>query len=121
VEIDIKELINNLRCRYATGPYVENGEPEFGYRDMSCKMEVELPTPIMLKAADAFEYLQDRLRAAEAELSAVTAQRDELLAALKSVRLHLLNQSQYFSMQQVIESAEKVAADAIAKCEVGNG
>lgn len=53
----MKDLINRLRCRYPIGPIGPDGEPEFGYRDMSGKLEVILPTRIMLEAADAIENL----------------------------------------------------------------
>jgi hypothetical protein len=48
------DIVNRLRCRYASGPII-NGEPEFGYRDTSCTMEVQLPTPVMREAADRIE------------------------------------------------------------------
>lgn len=53
----MSDLVNRLRCRYASGPVV-NGEPEFGYKDTSGPMQVVLPTPIMLEAADEIERLK---------------------------------------------------------------
>lgn len=52
-------VIDRLRMRYAIGPMV-NGEPEFGWRDMSgpAPEGCVLPTPLMLDAANEIERLQ---------------------------------------------------------------
>ena len=52
------EIVNRLRCRYASGPII-NGEPEFGWRDFGGPVEkLMLPTPIMKEAADEIERLR---------------------------------------------------------------
>lgn len=48
-------IADRLRCRYALGPIMTNGEPEFGWRDFSGPAieGMTLPTPLMLEAAEA--------------------------------------------------------------------
>ncbi len=53
-------LIDRLRGKYACGPIMENGEPEFGWREFQT-------APIQHEAADRLEYLSQALREAEAE------------------------------------------------------
>jgi hypothetical protein len=60
------DLINRLKCRYPSGPIQANGEPEFGYRDLSGQMLVELPSPVMLEAAAALEAQDRKLSELEA-------------------------------------------------------
>jgi hypothetical protein len=51
-EVEINHaLLDRLRGRYAVGPTMPNGEPEFGWR------EFEVP-PIQIEAADAIERAQ---------------------------------------------------------------
>lgn len=58
----MSDLTNRLRCRYPQGPILENGEPEFGWRDMSGPIQgVRLPTPLMLEAAKHIEELERQL------------------------------------------------------------
>ena len=57
-------LADRLRGKYACGPAMENGEPEFGWR------QHEAP-PIQHEAADRIEVLQEQNRALEAALREV--------------------------------------------------
>ena len=50
-------LVDRLRGKYACGPMLPNGEPEFGWRQ--CKT-----SPIQHEAADEIEKLQALLREA---------------------------------------------------------
>lgn len=52
-----EKITDRLRCRYALGPIMPNGEPEFGWRDFSgpALEGMVLPTPIMLEAAKAID------------------------------------------------------------------
>ncbi|MGE4368039.1 MAG: hypothetical protein AB7E12_00015 [Burkholderiaceae bacterium] len=61
------DIIDRLLCRYAMGPIMPNGEPEFGWRDFSgpAVEGMTLPTPIMREAAEAIRDLlaeRDALR-----------------------------------------------------------
>ena len=50
-------LVDRLRGRYALGPTMENGEPEFGWRQM--------PTvPVQVEAAKCIDDMKNQLRAA---------------------------------------------------------
>lgn len=60
VEID-NNFLNRLRGKYACGPTLANGEPEFGYR------EFQTP-PIQHEAAAMIEDLRSRLAAMQAAL-----------------------------------------------------
>jgi len=53
------DLIDRLRGKYAQGPIMANGEPEFGYRTIG------EPLPIMLEAADALEAALSQQEAVE--------------------------------------------------------
>lgn len=55
---DIKQ---RLRCKYSTGKIMENGEPETGWRDFSGFAIVNLPTKIMLEAADHIAAQEKRI------------------------------------------------------------
>lgn len=85
------------------GPIMENGEPEFGYRDMSGPLEVHLPTELM--------------REASAEIELLERQRAELFEALKfcASRLTLLINSGRHKMLDA--AAEQQAREAIAKVQ----
>ena len=50
-----ENITDRLRCRYALGPILADGEPEFGWRDFSGPAieGMVLPTPLMLEAAEA--------------------------------------------------------------------
>jgi hypothetical protein len=52
-------LTDRLRGKYAVGPVMENGEPEFGWR------QHEVP-PIQIEAAAHIEQLEERMRGADA-------------------------------------------------------
>lgn len=63
----MNDIIDRLLCRYAMGPIMPNGEPEFGWRDFSgpAVERMTLPTPIMREAAEAIRDLlaeRDALR-----------------------------------------------------------
>lgn len=60
--IDQNDITHRLRCKYANGPMVD-GEPEFGWRDMSCTIMTAFPTPIDLEAANLIEQLRASLAA----------------------------------------------------------
>jgi hypothetical protein len=47
-------LVDRLRGKYATGPHLPNGNPEFGWRQFQA-------TPINLEAADRIEALEAML------------------------------------------------------------
>lgn len=64
----ITHLLNRLRCRYPIGPMV-NGEPEFGWRDMGGPMNVTLPLPISLEAANVIEAMAETLAIEQAKLA----------------------------------------------------
>lgn len=70
-----ENITDRLRCRYALGPIMPNGEPEFGWRDFSGPAidGMTLPTPLMLEAAEAIAARDaeiERLREALSELVA---------------------------------------------------
>ena len=67
--IDIDDLLNRLMCKYPIGPILENGMPEFGFRDFSGRMEVDLPTTPMIEAAETIKSLRARLQSAESKLA----------------------------------------------------
>lgn len=69
----MSDLVNQLHCRYPMGPIMEDGEPEFGWRDMSGTYTVGLPLPIMIEAAD---------RIAELDAALAEAQKDAARYAL---------------------------------------
>lgn len=50
------DLVNRLRGKYAMGPTMENGEPEFGWRQMGEGI------PIQLEAAAEIERLHAALK-----------------------------------------------------------
>ena len=54
-------LVDRLRGRYACGPTLPNGEPEFGWREMPAP-------PIQHEAATEIERLQEQVAILEAEL-----------------------------------------------------
>lgn len=73
-DVEIKDrLTDRLRGRYACGPIMANGEPEFGYR------EFETP-PVQHEAASALESLT-------AENAAVKAERDDALDRVEELEL----------------------------------
>lgn len=72
------KLVSRLRCKYPTGPIMESGEPEFGYRDFSGEMLVTLPSAIMLEAADEIEALRKALQELY-DLSAPESDKTQLL------------------------------------------
>lgn len=45
------DLVDRLRGKYACGPTLQNGEPEFGYREFGA-------VPIQIEAADEIERLR---------------------------------------------------------------
>lgn len=51
-------LVDRLRGKYAVGPILPNGEPEFGWRQMPAP-------PIQQEAADVIERLQKRVELLE--------------------------------------------------------
>lgn len=51
-------LVDRLRGKYAMGPHLPNGLPEFGWRQFQA-------TPINLEAADRIEALEARIRELE--------------------------------------------------------
>lgn len=56
------DIINRLRGRYPVGPILEDGEPEFGWRDFSANS-----TPLEQEAADIIEDLLEKLTIARGE------------------------------------------------------
>lgn len=64
-------LVDRLRGKYAIGPTLPNGEPEFGWR------EFDTP-PIQRVAADEIERLQKRASEAEREYGLLVAQAAKL-------------------------------------------
>lgn len=97
----MNDIIDRLLCRYAMGPIMPNGEPEFGWRDFSgpAVEGMTLPTPIMREAAEAIRALlaerdhyateceqQARLlgMSAERELKLI-AERDALREAMEKL------------------------------------
>ncbi|MHB8727631.1 MAG: hypothetical protein ACYC9K_01180 [Sulfuricaulis sp.] len=84
-----EDLTQRLKCKYAIGPMID-GEPEFGWRDMSGPMPagVMLPTPLDLEAAALIRRLVaeiERLEKAikERELNAAKAEISEREKELK--------------------------------------
>jgi hypothetical protein len=63
-------LVDRLRGKYASGPHLPNGRPEFGWR------QFEAP-PIQHEAAERIEKLEARVRELE-------TQKDELLVRVLS-------------------------------------
>ncbi len=58
---DSKSLISRLRGRYPVGPIMDNGLPEFGYRDMCGPASIIIPPAIDLEAAKHIEQLEAKL------------------------------------------------------------
>lgn len=57
------DLVDRLKCRYACGPIMANGEPEFGWREMGGKpITHTLPTPLMLEASEEVRKLRAALQ-----------------------------------------------------------
>lgn len=56
----MSEISNSLRCKYPIGRIMENGYPEFGWRDFSGEITLTLPTPIMLSAADHIDAIEKK-------------------------------------------------------------
>lgn len=54
-------LVDRLRGRYAMGPHLPNGKPEFGWRQFQA-------SPIQHEAADRIEALEAALRVVAREL-----------------------------------------------------
>lgn len=48
---EIQNLVKRLQGLYAEGPLDENGEPEFGWRELHGEFYVTLPTPLMMEAS----------------------------------------------------------------------
>lgn len=78
-------LPQRLRCKYPSGPILANGEPEFGWRDMSGPTETFLPTPIMVEAAVEIERLRAALNAIKARINGVFDDPDLTAFGLLSV------------------------------------
>lgn len=55
-------LVDRLRGKYASGPHLPNGLPQFGWRQFQA-------TPINLEAAERIEALEATLRKIAAEMS----------------------------------------------------
>lgn len=68
----LRDLSNRLRGRYAVGPIMANGEPEFGYRVFETMPDGKPFPMIHGEAADAVDALLDeveRLRGLVTEIS----------------------------------------------------
>lgn len=62
-KVEISErLTDRLRGRYASGPTLPNGEPEFGWREFGP------PPPIQLEAAAEIERLREALTEARSAI-----------------------------------------------------
>jgi hypothetical protein len=94
---EVEDLVNRLRGRYAFGPHLPNGEPEFGWKQFEA-------TPINIEAADfiAREILGEKSNvAAEAE------------ALVKRAR------AGWYGKHSSISEIEKAAIDFIARHHLG--
>lgn len=77
----MSDIVNRLRCRYPCGPFI-NGEPEFGWRDMSGPITTTLPTALMIEAATTIESLRDDFAAERKALLSLFDEKDKLIADL---------------------------------------
>lgn len=70
-----ENITDRLRCRYALGPIMANGEPEFGWRDFSgpAPEGMMLPTPLMLEAAEAIAAKDAEIARLREALTAIEA------------------------------------------------
>ena len=61
-------IANRLRGRYPLGPFLDNGQPEFGWRqfDIDVLPDLKKPSLIMREAADHIDRLEAVLEACEA-------------------------------------------------------
>jgi len=73
------KLTDRLRGKYASGPTIANGEPEFGWR------QFETP-PIQHEAAERIEQLQLAIKNARDLIGAVN---DQLPPAMKESNINL--------------------------------
>lgn len=71
-------LTDRLRGKYACGPMLENGDPEFGWRQME-------PTSINLEAAAEIERLQGRVAEEIASLESAISDVERLQARVKEL------------------------------------
>lgn len=69
------KLVDRLRGRYAMGPMMTDGEPEFGWR------EFKTP-PVQHEAAVEIERLQSDWRVQQQRASTLAAENDRLRSAL---------------------------------------
>lgn len=67
---DWRDLANRLRGKYAKGPILPNGEPEFGYRLFTTMPDGSAFPAIHFEAADAIDALLTARQEAEAQLAA---------------------------------------------------
>ena len=76
------KLTDRLRGKYASGPHLQNGNPEFGWRQFQAP-------PIQHEAADRIEKLEDALRnviAWEGSVDLVAPELGGLLKAMWAAR-----------------------------------
>lgn len=64
-------LTQRLRAQYPVGPTLANGQPEFGFRDMSGPIETVFPTKLQIEAAAEIERLQGALLAIKGRINGV--------------------------------------------------
>lgn len=74
VEVSCK-LVDRLRGKYACGPHLPNGNPEFGWRQFHAP-------PIQHEAADKIEALEAEITRLRAEIEAARSEEREFCALL---------------------------------------
>ena len=111
----IKNLVNRLQGVYPVGPILDNGEPEFGWRDNSGVLAegTQIPLPIMLEAAFVLEETQK-------EIAKLKAQRAvyKIMANSPSAKLIYNKSEKFLSDQDLLfwgEGFYKVELDADGK------
>lgn len=85
------DIVDRLRGRYAMGPHLPNGKPEFGYRQFES-------TPLQHQAADYIEKLREAL--AETDCSALydrilfdSTEKDRTIAELEAKIVRIQEQA----------------------------
>ncbi len=78
IDVEVSDkLVDRLRGKYAIGPHLPNGNPEFGWRQFQAP-------PIQHEAADKIEALEAEITRFRTELETARSEEREACAALIS-------------------------------------